>query len=223
MHRNFNRSAAATAIFTALFLLSAIAAFGQAKKNVVDLAVSDIRLGDRASAKKFLGDHQYGEENGAAVYYFYNSRVTSVLKLTAADMADPYFLTAIEVFAISDKYQGRHFVADDIGTFQTESGVFVGFRQSGKGIALAMIVGIPNISRDSIIGPKDMVGMKGEPDERVPEDNAERIVYRVEKVNVPDGAGRDFRYTGQYRFSGKRLRRFSMTIEPAARPQEAKK
>jgi hypothetical protein len=206
------------ALAVSIVLLAAAAALAQTAATIngkpIDLSISGIRLGDRASAKKFLSEYQFGQEGDAAVYHFYNSRATSVLKLTAADARDPYFLTSLEVFAVTDAYQGRHFVAKEIGTFQTESGIFVGFRQSGKGVALALLVGVPNVSRDNMIGPKDVIGIKGEPTERMTEGDAERFVYKLSGITVPDAPGKAFDYTAQYVFRNKKLKRFSISIQP---------
>ncbi len=203
-----------------LILCSAFLAVpAQVKRPAPDISVAGVKLGDRESAKAFLGEYQMRTDGGVPSYYFYNSRITSVLKLTAASFEDPYFVTEIEVYNVGKEYQQRHFVLDRIGTFATESGIFIGFRQKGKDLALAMIIGIPNVGRSNIIGPKDVVSRKGEPDERVKNGEEELFDYRVADFNLPNGDGKtSYRYSAHYRFYERKLNRFSIKIEPIKKP-----
>lgn len=179
-------------------------------KATPEMSVAGIKLGDRESAKKFLDGYQPRTEEGTCTYYFYSSRGTVVMKLTAASCEDKYMITAIEAFAVDETYTKKHFVADDLGHFVTENGIFIGFRQSGSGLAMAMIVGVPNVGRRNMIGPKDLVKIKGEPTERAKDGKIETVKYSIDDVAVGDAK---YKYSGRYEFNGKELIRFEVRID----------
>jgi hypothetical protein len=128
-------------------------------------------------------------------------------------------ITAIEVFGVDDTYTKRHFVADKLGHFVTESGLFIGFRQTGSGLALALIVGVPNIARNNMIGPKDVVKIKGEPAERTKNGKVETIKYKIDGVSVD---GKPYEYASRFEFYGKEMTRFELRIDPAKHADTAK-
>lgn len=208
-------------VFILLALLFATATFAQKDSKPYDLSVAGVKLGDRESAKKFLEGFQPRTDDGKPTYYFYNSRITSVLKLTATSFEDPYFLTELEVFSVGESYQAKHFVAEKLGHFVSESGVFVGFRQSGGGLALALMVGVPNVARNNKLGPKDIVKMKGEPIEQKTDGETVIYDYRSDDLKLP-GSDVNYKYTAKYQFRNKSLKRFSMQIEPSKKTDIAK-
>ncbi len=184
------------------------------------MSVAGLKLGDRVSGKAFLNLYQpRTDEDGLPKYYFYNGRGTTVMKVTAASVEDLYFVTEIEVFEVGDSYQKRHFFLKDIGHFVTESGIFIGFRQTGSGLALALIVGVPNVGRNNIIGPKDVIKRKGEPDKRAVNEKETTFDYHTDDVAASDAK---YKYTAFYRFYKKELTRFVLKIEPEAKPEIAK-
>ena len=180
-------------------------------KVVPELSVAGVKLGDRDSAKKFLDGYQPRTEEGTCTYYFYSSRGTVVMKLTAASCEDKYMITAIEAFAVDETYKKKHFVAENLGHFVTESGIFIGFRQTGGGLAIALIVGVPNLARNNMIGPKDVVKIKGEPATRIKDGKNETITYKIDGVTVGDAK---YGYSSRYEFIGKELERFEFRIDP---------
>ncbi len=188
--------------------------------KVPELSVAGLKLGDRVSGKAFLGIYQARtDEDDLPKYYFYNGQGTTVMKITAASVEDPYFVTEIEVFKVGDWYQKRHFFLKDLGHFVTESGIFIGFRQKAGNLALPLIVGVPNVGRSNIIGPNDVIRRKGEPDNRAVKDNEEAFDYSVNSVTVGEA---QHRYTAHYRFYKRELTRFILKIEPQAKPEIAK-
>lgn len=204
--------------FALLMLLVVSSSFAQ-KKDSPEMSVAGVTLGDRESAKKFLDGYQPRTDEGSCSYYFYSSRGISVMKLTAASCEDKYMITAIEVFGVDDSYTKRHFVADKLGHFVTESGLFIGFRQTGSGLALALIVGVPNIARNNMIGPKDVVKIKGEPAERTKDGKVETIKYKIDGVSVD---GKPYDYASRFEFYGKEMTRFELRIDPAKHADTAK-
>ncbi|MBK6750193.1 MAG: hypothetical protein KA956_00380 [Pyrinomonadaceae bacterium] len=192
----------------------------ETRTKMPELSVAGLTLGDRDSGKKFLGIYQpRTDEGGLPKYYFYNGRGTTVMKVTAASVEDPYFVTEIEVFGVGESYQERHFFLKDIGHFVTESGIFIGFRQTGKGLALALIVGVPNVGRSNMIGPKDVIKRKGEPDGQSVNDKETIFNYGGQSVKIGDV---DYKYSAYYRFYKRELKRFIFRIEPQTKPEIAK-
>jgi hypothetical protein len=202
------------AVFFTVFCSPAALTNAQTKKHAPELSVAGIELGNRESAKKLLSKYtpRIGYD-GKATYWFYNKFGTQVMTLTAASKDDPFFITEIEVFAVDQNYKNKHFVANDFGFFVTESGIFIGYRQS----AFSMIVGVPNAGREDRIGPKDVIRKKGQPRERVKEQKLERFTYHAANVPAADG---NADYEARYQFYKNQLNRFSIKI---VRPQISSK
>lgn len=218
-----NRSHRFLVVFAAAILsfASASAIHAQEKmRSVPEMSVAGLKLGDRESGKAFLGLYQpRTDEDGLPKYYFYNGQGTTVMKITAASVEDPYFVTEIEVFWVNPSYQKTHYFLKKTPHFITESGMFIGFRQSGKSLALALIVGVPNVGRSNIIGPKDVIKRKGEPDSRAVNDKEETFDYHVNDLKVADA---NYNYSAFYRFYKRELMRFVFKIEPQTKPEIAK-
>lgn len=205
-----------TAIFRkAAVLLSVLLVFGsgilgQSKNSEPELIVAGIKLGDRASAKKFLGNYSAGTgDDGEPQYSFWNKFGNQVMQLHALSFDDPYFITKIEVFYAPASYMGRHYVLKDQGYFVTENDIFIGYRQS----VASMIVGIPNVGRNDRIGPNDIVRKKGEPTSRTKEDKKEFLTYDLGKIDIEiEGKKETVNYLARYETNKNKLRRFSFEI-----------
>lgn len=182
----------------------------QDKKSEPELSVAGIRLGDRASAKKFLESYSPGTgDEGQPEYSFWNKFGNQVMKVSALSFEDRYFITRIEVFYAPQSYMGRHYVLKDQGFFVTENGIFIGYRQS----ALAFITGIPNAAREDRIGPNDIVRKKGEPTSRTKRDKKEIIIYDLGKIDLEiDGRNKSVKYSATYETNKNRLRRIVIEI-----------
>ncbi len=171
-----------------------------------ELSVAGIRLGDRASAKKFLENYSAGTgDEGQPEYSFWNKFGNQVMKVSALSFDDPYFITRIEVFYAPQSYMGRHYVLKDQGFFVTENGIFIGYRQS----VVSMIAGIPNVGREDRIGPNDIVKKKGEPTSRTKENKKEIITYELDNMSLDiDGKKESVKYSARYETNKNKLRRF---------------
>ncbi len=182
----------------------------QDKKSEPELSVAGIRLGDRASAKKFLESYSPGTgDEGQPEYSFWNKFGNQVMKVSALSFEDRYFITRIEVFYAPQSYMGRHYVLKDQGFFVTENGIFIGYRQS----ALAFITGIPNAAREDRIGPNDIVRKKGEPTSRTTRDKKEISIYDLGKIDLEiDGRNESVKYSATYETNKNRLRRIVIEI-----------
>lgn len=204
------------AVFSAVILGSVFVSAIQAQEkppSLPEMSVAGLKLGDRESGKAFLGLYQpRTDEDGLPKYYFYNGQGTTVMKITAASVEDPYFVTEIEVFWVNDSYQKTHYFLKKIPHFVTESGIFIGFRQSGKSVALALIVGVPNVGRSNVIGPKDVIKRKGEPDDRAVSEKKETFEYRADNISIGDTV---YKYSAHYLFNRRELDKFILKIERA--------
>ncbi len=177
-----------------------------------DLVVAQFELGNREKAKNFLAGRYQSRpgEDGRPEFLFYNEFGTQVMKVVGASSEDPYFITEIEAFAVGESYKNKHFQLKDTGYFVTESGIFIGYRQS-----VASMILVPGVTRRDIIGPKDVIQIKGEPAERsVNERKRDVFVYQFPNVKIAGESG-TFNYQARYEFANKQLRRFNLKIIPA--------
>ncbi len=202
------------AVFSAFFLLLQVVNFSTAQaqesKQKPEMSVVGIELGNRESAKKYLlpGHAPRVQEDGKASYFFYNEWGTQVMRLTVASVDDPYFITEIEVFSVGETYSKRHYQDKEHGLMMTENGIFIGFRQT----AMNLIVGIRNAGKPNMIGPGEVIDLKGEPKERVKaEENREVLTYEISDIKLSD-ENLTANYEARYEFYKKKLKRFSLKI-----------
>ena len=95
-----------------------------------------------------------------------------------------------------------------LNTFSTESGIFIGFKQS----AMYFIAGVKNAGSKNEIRVKDVIDMKGEPDNRTTkEDKREVIVYNIPGVQLPDN-NLKADYQASYEFHKNSLRKFTVKL-----------
>jgi hypothetical protein len=214
--QRFFRPIPALMLFVFFQMILSFQTIAQEKPLEPELSVAGIKLGDRASAKTFLNGYSPRTDEGRPTFYFYNGYATQVMKLTGRSFEDPYFITEIEVFNVNESYQKKHFQAKKIDYFTTEKGIFIGYRQS-----VASILLFPGVSRNEIIGPKDVVKKKGEPTERIKAEDREIVIYQLAGVELPaDGKTSVFDYFAKYEFFKNKLRRFSIKIsEPGEKTE----
>jgi len=198
----------------AIFFMVAFEAKAQETKTIApDLSVAGIKLGNRSTARNFLGGYQARVgEDGRPVYYFYNKFANQVMKLTGAAMEDRFFITEIEVYKVNQSYTAPHFQAEKIGYFKTEKNIFIGYRQS----AASAITGIPNIDGKDMTGPKTVVKKLGEPTERIENGERATLIYKLPETELADENGKTskFGYSAQYEFNEGKLKRFILKISP---------
>lgn len=179
----------------------------QETKKTPEMSVAGVRLSDEDSAKAFLGNYSSRrDEKNRPVYYFYNGYATEVLKLTAASEKQPYLIVGAEVFSVSEKYREQHFQLQKINSFATESGFFVGLRQSAKSI----LFGVADKT-----DKEKVIKSKGNPDEIVKTDKRETLTYRLSEVTVTRG-DKEIKipqYVAVYEFYKDKLKKFSINIE----------
>jgi hypothetical protein len=198
--------------------LSIIAVLGfnaraQENKLKPELTVAGVILGNRPSAKTFLTGYSPRQtEDKRVAYFFYNKYGTQVMKLVAASAEDPFYITEIEVFAVGRSYQTQHNVQEKIGFFETESKIFIGYQQS----VASMIIGLPGVTRNDQIGPKDVIKKKGAPTEQTKTGDDETIIYNLPGIDLPDEKDLSktvrYDYEARYEFSKNKLKKFNLKI-----------
>ena len=196
----------------AVVSISLVNAFAQSTAERPEMTVNGIELGNRESAEKVLGEYAptFGDD-GRPNYYFYNKYATQVLRAAAASFDDPYFVTEIEVYAVGKSYQRKHFQLKDTGFFKSESGIFIGYRQSAISLLSGFAIGVNNPGGKNRVGPKTVENRIGEPDERISEEGKEIFKYGPIDVSLSDSGKADYR--ALYEFRKSKLRRFMLEID----------
>jgi len=180
-----------------------------------DLSVVGVKLGNRASAKAFIGNFQARiAEDGRPIYFYYNKFANQVMKLTGASFEDRFFITEIEVYKVGKSYTAPHFQAEKIGYFKTENNIFIGYKQS----TASMITGIPNVDGKDTTGPKNVIKKLGEPFERTENGEKETLIYKNSELELADenatGKMLKFSYSADYEFNDGKLKKFILKISP---------
>ena len=193
---------AVSANFIGLIILfsGAFAANAQENLSSPEMEVAGVRLNDEESGRAFLSKYSPRTgANGQPVYFFYNKYATEVLKLTGFSAKQPHLITSAEVYAIGKSYQEQHYQINNVTSFATESGFFVGVRQSAK----SLIFGVAEKT-----DTEKIVKLKGKPDEINKNDKRETLIYKLNATKNP-------RYIAVYEFNKDKLKKFSISIRPA--------
>jgi len=192
----------------ALFLVSAgYSVNAQEAKNAPEMTVAGVRLLDEGSGKAFLEKYTpRRDEKNRPVYYFYNEYATEVLKLTAVSEQKPFLIVGAEVYAVGESYRERHFQLNKIPSFATESGFFVGVRQSAK----SLLFGVADKT-----DKEKLTKAKGKPDEIGKKEKREVLTYRLNELTAMRGdkAVQILQYVAVYEFYKDKLKKFSINIE----------
>jgi hypothetical protein len=198
---------------TMIAVLGFAAQAQEVKTAQAALSVVGVKLGNRASAKAFLGDFQARQDEiGRPIFYFYNKFANQVMKLTGASFEDKYFITEIEVYKVNKSYTAPHFQAEKIAYFKTDRDIFIGYKQS----TASMITGIPNIDGKDMTGPKTVIKKMGAPTEDLKTDEKETLVYSLPNIEIANensvGKVNKFNYFAQYEFTEGKLKKYTLKI-----------
>lgn len=195
---------------TAMFVLSASAIQIFSQTTQPELGIAGFKLGgDEAAVKVKLQGYspRYDNELGQPKYYFYNEYGNQVMAITCYSRERPFLVVGIEVFAVGESYQNKHFQMKGVNLFVSESGFYIGEKPSAK----SLIFAVPNVT-----GAKDVIKKLGTPetDEKA-DKNARTLMYHSNEVKeLPAKNGVNFSaYTAQFKFVKNRLRRFSIALE----------
>ncbi len=195
-------------------LLLVFAANSAAAQTVAEpeMSVVGLRLGDEEAGKKILQNYspRYDNEKNQPQYFFYNGYGNQVMTVTAHSKEHPFLVVAVEVFAIGESYQKKHFQMKETNSFISESGFFIGARPSVTSLMFA----IPNVT-----GPKEVMKKKGLPQADEKAEKVRTLKYQISavkelkarKTTLPDV---DFgAYTAEFRFYKNKLSRFKIAVE----------
>lgn len=199
-------------ISLALLLVSAVCSLAQ------DMSVAGLSLGDRESGKAVLAEYLPRTTESGPAYFFYNKNADTVMKVIAASPDDRFFVTEIEVYAVDESYRSRHFQMEKVARFATESGVFIGWHQSGKGIAATLIIGSPYPLGINSISTKDIIRRYGEPTARTKDGKVEALEYRLPATKLAAESAARYEYGASFEFRKGDLRRFSIRLIPRPTP-----
>ena len=201
------------AFFSAAMLvlsLSAVSTFSQTAKP--ELSVAGFRLGDEDATKSKLQGYspRYDNELSQPKYFFYNEYGNQVMTITCLSKERPFLVVGIEVFAVGESYQNKHFQMKGVNSFVSESGFYIGEKPS----ATSLIFAVPNVT-----GAKNVIKKLGAPEgDEKGEKNVRTLRYRLSEVKelAATNAVNFGAYTAQFRFVKNRLRRFSIAVEANA-------
>jgi hypothetical protein len=194
-----------------LIVSAAGSAFAQAAQMEPELSVAGFRLGDEESAKTVLQSYspRYDNELNQPKYFFYNGYGNQVMSVTAFSRERPFLIVGVEVFAVDESYQKKHFQMKDVKSFMSESGFFIGARAS----ASSLVFGIPNVTK-----PKGIIKKKGQPQADEKSGKVRTLRYQFGAVKELEAQETKLRninfgaYTAEYRFRKNRLSRFSIAV-----------
>ena len=204
------------ALFSAaIFVLNFSVASTFAQTAKPELSVAGFRLGDEDAAKKMLQGYspRYDNALNQPRYFFYNEYGSQVMAITCYSKEHPFLVVGVEVFAVGESYQNKHFQMKGVNSFVSESGLFIGEKPSAK----SLIFAIPNVT-----GAKNVIENLGTPESDEKSDKNVRILrFRSNEIKeLKDSEtikGINFgAYTAQFRFVKNRLRRFSIEVETNA-------
>jgi hypothetical protein len=194
-------------VYLALVFVLSISASAQLTP---EMSINSVKLGDRVSGKAFLEPYSpTTDEKGNFAYFFYNDFGDKVWRLSVASFEDRFMIVEMEVFIAGKSYTKPHFTLKKVDHFITESGIFVGKKESLSAALLG-----DGIASDTRIGPKDLIKKKGEPTSRTKDGERETFTYSIDGVEITDAAGavKKVKYSATYDFRDGRLRRFVIGI-----------
>ena len=204
-------------LFTLLFLTAAlnIVATAQAARPAPELTAANFRIGDEENNRLLLQNYnpRFDNELNQPKYFFYNEYGNQVLALTGYSKERPFLLVAIDVFAVGEAYQNKHFQLKDTTSFMSESGFFIGARPSVTSLMFA----IPNVT-----GPKEVIKKKGAPDADEPAGKVRTLHYSFSQVNELKAREAELKgvrfgdYTAEYRFYKNKLSRYTLKVNAVA-------
>lgn len=213
MKSNWSKSVFMTLAFFVLTIIGGSSVSAQKAPAAPELCVAGFCLGagEEAVKAKLQGfSPRYDNERRQPKYFFYNEYGNQVLAVTALSKERPFLIVGVEVFAVDESYQTKHYQMKDTAAFTTESGFFIGLRPSTG----SMIFGVPNSS-----GPKEIIKKKGQPDSDEKPEKFRILRYKlaaVEELETPDAKAKNIAfgaYTAEYRFYKNSLRHLIIAVD----------
>lgn len=211
MKNNLSKSVFLTITFFSLIILADSSVRAQTMQP--ELCVAGFCLAENEEAVKTKLQSfspRYDNERQQPKYFFYNEYGNQVMAITAQSKERPFLIVGIEVFAVDETYQKKHFQMKDTAAFTSESGFFIGLRPS----TTSMIFGVPNAT-----GPKEVIKKKGQPVSDEKPDKVRILRYKlgeVKKLEAQEANSNRVNfgaYTAEYRFHKNNLRRLILAVE----------
>jgi len=213
MKKNWLKCVFFSITFFVFILAADTSVFAQTARPEPELCVAGFCLGaDEETVKASLRDYspRYDNERQQPKFFFYNEYGTQVMSVTGYSRERPYLIVGIEMFAVDESYQTKHFQMKNTAAFTSESGFFIGLRPS----AASMMFGVPNTT-----GPKDIIKKKGQPDTDEKPAKIRILRYKIGEVKKletreakPDKINFGS-YTAEYRFYKNNLRRLIIAVD----------
>lgn len=197
-----------------LTTFAVIATRSQTTQRDPELCAAGFCIGENEeTVKAKLQDYspRYDNEMQQPKYFFYNEYGNQVMSITAYSKERPHLIVGIEVFAVDESYQKKHFQMKNTAAFTTESGFFIGLRPS----ATSMIFGVPNATK-----PKTVIKKKGKPEVDEKPNKVRILRYKsgeVKNSETPEANSNRVNfssYTAEYRFYKNNLRRLIISGNP---------
>ncbi len=212
-------------IFAAFFVFLTLAAGtfinAQTEQKTPELSIAGFKIGgDEKATEQLLKGYspRYDNEKEQPKYYFYNGYGNQVMAVTCLSKEHPFMVVGIEVFAVGESYQKKHYQMRDMNSFMTESGFFIGAKPSVTSLMFA----IPNVTKAKQIIKKEGVPMTDEKVKKV-----RTLAYRIDAVEQLENQeakseGVNFgSYTAEYKFVKNKLRHITISVNTTA-PATAK-
>jgi len=211
MKNNLMKSIFFTILCCVLTVSAASSALSQTAQLEPELSVAGFRLGDEESAKNILRNYspRYDNDLSQPKYFFYNNYGSQVMSVTAHSKERPFLVVAVEVFAVGESYQKKHFQMKDTNSFMSESGFFIGARPS----ATSLMFAVPNVT-----GPKEVIKRKGLAQADEKSDKVRTLRYQsgtIKELEAQEKKLKDVNfgaYTAEYRFYKNKLTRYSIAV-----------
>ncbi len=201
-----------TVAYFTIIISANISTFSQAARAEPELCAAGFCIGENeATVKTKLEGFspRYDNEMRQPKYFFYNEYGNQVMSITAYSKERPHLIVGIEVFAVDESYQKKHFQMKNTAAFTTESGFFIGQRPSATSILFA----VPNAT-----GPKEVIKKKGKPEVDEKPDKLRILRYKfgeVKNSETPEANSNPVNfgsYTAEYRFYKNNLRHLIITV-----------
>lgn len=211
MKNNLLKFVFLTITFFSLIILAGISV--RAQMTQPELCVADFCLAENeeTAKTKLQGfSPRYDNERQQPKYFFYNEYGNQVMAITTQSKERPFLIVGIEVFAVDETYQKKHFQMKHTAAFTSESGFFIGLRPS----TTSMIFGVPNAT-----GPKEVIKKKGQPVSDEKPDKVRILRYKLSEVKKLEAQESNSNrvnfgsYTAEYRFHKNNLRRLILSVE----------
>lgn len=213
MKNNLLKFVFAVSTFFTLMILAEAAVCAQTAPVAPERCVSGFCLGENeetAKAKLAGYSPRFDNERQQPRYFFYNEYGNQVMSVTGYSKQRPFLIVGIEVFAVDNSYQKKHFQMKDVAAFTTENGFFIGQRPS----ATSLIFGVANQT-----GPKDVMKKQGKPVADEKPDKVRTLRYKFDEaknLETPEAKAKRVNfgaYTAEYRFYKNNLRHLIIAVD----------